>query len=349
MAIEEDRVRIVGGVRHGKTLGSPVSVLIENSEFAEKWSESMSPDPGVPSEPLTQPRPGHADLAGMLKYGFEDARNVLERSSARETAARVAAGTACRSLLKELRIEILSHVVEIAGVRAEGSLPVPSDRDAVDQNPLRCLDAEASRRMAAEVEAARSEGDTVGGVFEVVVYGLPVGLGSYVHWDRRLDARLAAAVMSVNAVKAVEIGEGFEQARSRGSAAHDEIEWADGPEPAIARASNRAGGVEGGMSTGEPLVVRAAMKPLSSLSRPLRTVDLATGKDAVAFKQRTDTCAVPAAAVVAESMVALVLADAVLEKFGGDFLEEIRARAESYRRAISDRLGRLRKASDAAG
>ncbi len=349
MAIEEDRVRIVGGVRHGKTLGSPVSVLIENSEFAEKWSESMSPDPGVASEPLTQPRPGHADLAGMLKYGFEDARNVLERSSARETAARVAAGTACRSLLKELGIEILSHVVEIAGVRAEGSLPGPGDRDAVDRDPLRCLDAEASRRMAAEVEAARSEGDTVGGVFEVVVYGLPVGLGSYVHWDRRLDARLAAAVMSVNAVKAVEIGEGFEQARRRGSAAHDEIEWADGPEPAIARASNRAGGVEGGMSTGEPLVVRAAMKPLSSLSRPLRTVDLATGKDAVAFKQRTDTCAVPAAAVVAESMVALVLADAVLEKFGGDFLEEIRARAESYRRAISDRLGRLRKASDAAG
>lgn len=338
MAIEEDRARIVGGVRHGKTLGSPFSAVIENSEFGEKWEGIMSPDPSEAGEPLTRPRPGHADLGGMLKYGFDDARNVLERSSARETAARVAAGAVCKALLQEIGVGIVSHVVEIGGVRAGSELPGPEETAAIDEDPLRCLDPEASAKMAAEIEAARDEGDTLGGIFEVVGYGLPVGLGSYVHWDRRLDARLAAAVMSINAVKAVEIGDGLTQARSRGSQAHDEIEWSKAQEVPISRSSNRAGGLEGGMTTGEPLVVRGAMKPLSSLARPLSTVDLATGREAEAFKQRTDTCAVPAAAVVAESMVGFVLADAILEKFGGDTLEEISERVESYKRGLNRRI-----------
>lgn len=338
MAIEEDRVRIVGGLRHGKTLGSPFSALIENSEFAEKWVEAMSPDPGAPSDPLTRPRPGHADLGGMLKYGFDDARNVLERSSARETAARVAAGAVCKALLRGVGVSILSHVIEVAGVRAEPGLPGPEDLEAIDSDPLRCLDSHASQKMSECIEAAREDGDTVGGIFEVVCYGLPVGLGSYVHWDRRLDSRLAAAVMSINAVKAVEIGEGIAQARSRGSKAHDEILWGGSGELPIERTTNRAGGIEGGMTTGEPVVVRGAMKPLSSLSKPLATVDLRTGEPAEAIKQRTDTCAVPAAAVVAEAMVAYVMADAILEKFGGDTLGEIQDRVDAYKSGLQRRL-----------
>ncbi len=342
MAIEEDRVRILGGVRHGRTLGSPVSVLIENSEFEEKWAEVMSPDPSDAGEPLTQPRPGHADLAGMIKYRFDDARNVLERSSARETAARVAAGAFCKALLEQIGIAVLSHVVEVGGIAAKSALPLPQDLAAIDADPLRCGDPSASAQMSAEIERARSEGDTLGGVFEVVAYGLPVGLGSYVHWDRRLDSRLAGAVMSINAVKAVEIGEGFAQARDRGSKAHDEIVWTESGDSPIGRTTNRAGGLEGGMTTGEPLVVRGAMKPLSSLGKPLATIDLSSGESARAFKQRTDTCAVPAAAVVAESMVAFVLADAILEKFGGDTLEEIRERVDSYKSALARRFEELR-------
>jgi len=341
MAIEEDRVRIVGGLRHGKTLGSPFSVLIENSEFAEKWAETMSPDPGEVSGALTRPRPGHADLGGMIKYGFEDARNVLERSSARETAARVAAGAICKAFLEAVGVRVLSHVLEVGGVRADVDIPHPDDLEAIDKDPLRCLDSRASQDMAAAIEAAREEGDTVGGVFEVVAYGLPVGLGSYVHWDRRLDCRLAGALMSINAVKAVEIGEGIAQARSRGSQAHDEIVWGDSEKLFIERKTNRAGGIEGGMTTGEPLVVRGAMKPLSSLARPLATIDLATGKPAEAITQRTDTCAVPAAAVVGEAMVSFVLADAILEKFGGDTLGEIQERIRAYEARLKRRLDSL--------
>jgi chorismate synthase len=342
MALEEDRVRIVGGLRHGKTLGSPFSVLIENTEFSEKWAQTMSPDPAPGTDALTQPRPGHADLAGMLKYGFDDARDVLERSSARETAARVAAGAICKAFLRSTGVEILSHVIEVGGISAESHLPDPSDLDAIDEDPLRCFDPDASKAMAAAIEAAREEGDTLGGIFEVVAYGLPVGLGSYVHWDRRLDSRLAAALMSINAVKAVEIGEGLAQARSRGSQAHDEIVWRESSEISIARVTNRAGGIEGGMTTGEPIVLRGAMKPLSSLSRPLSTVDLATGEKAEAFKQRTDTCAVPAAGVVAEAMVAFTLADAVLEKFGSDTVDEIIERLQTYKRGLKSRIDRVR-------
>lgn len=336
MKFEQDEAEITGGVRHGLTLGGPIAIRIANSEWP-KWETVMSPDPvpaGVLEDqarnaPLTRPRPGHADLAGMQKYGHGDARPVLERASARETAARVALGeVARRYLCQSLGIVVVSHVVSIGQVSVpEGTAPGPADGARVDSDPVRCLDPAASVAMQAEIDAARKEGDTLGGVVEVVGYGLPPGLGSHVHWDRRLDARLAAALMSIQAMKGVEVGDGFATARRRGSQAHDEIEAGhDG----VRRRTNRAGGVEGGMSTGEPLRVRVAMKPISTVPRALDTVDVATGEPAKAISQRSDVTAVPAAGVVAEAMVALVLADAATEKFGGDSVGEVRRNLRGY-------------------
>ncbi|HEY5134912.1 MAG TPA: chorismate synthase [Candidatus Nanopelagicales bacterium] len=340
MKFEQDVVRIVGGVRHGRTIGGPVAIEVGNSEWP-KWEVVMSPDPvdaadleGVArNAPLTRPRPGHADLVGMQKYGFDDARPVLERASARETAARVALGAVAKSFLEAtVGATVLSHVVELGTVAAPaGLVPEAADLEAIDADPARCLDPATSERMAAEVEAARKDGDTLGGVVEVVVHGLPPGLGSHVHWDRRLDARLAGALMGIQAIKGVEVGDGFELARTRGSLAQDEIvPGASGLE----RVSGRSGGTEGGMSTGEVLRVRAAMKPISTIPRALRTVDVATGEPAQAINQRSDVCAVPAAGVVAEAMVALVLADAVLEKFGGDSVGETARNAAAYLAAL---------------
>jgi chorismate synthase len=338
MKFEQDEVEITGGVRHGRTLGGPVAIRIGNTEWP-KWETVMSADPVAAetlasqarSAPLTRPRPGHADLAGMQKYGLDDARAVLERASARETAARVALGEVARSYLRQtLSIEVVSHVVAIGQVCAPaGVLPGPADGGRVDADPVRCLDPAASEAMRAEIDAARKDGDTLGGVVEVVAYGLPPGLGSHVHWDRRLDARLAAALMSIQAMKGVEVGDGFATARRRGSAAHDEIEAA-GPDGGLRRRTNRAGGVEGGMSTGEPLRVRVAMKPISTVPRALDTVDVSTGEPAKAINQRSDVTAVPAAGVVAEAMVALVLADAASEKFGGDSVAEVRRNLTGY-------------------
>ncbi|MGH3655426.1 MAG: chorismate synthase [Micromonosporaceae bacterium] len=337
MKFEQDQVEIIGGLRHGVTLGSPVAIRVGNSEWP-KWEQVMAADPVDPDElaelarnaPLTRPRPGHADLAGMQKYGHADARPILERASARETAARVAVGTVAKSLLRQaLGIDIVSHVVELGPVRVKpGTLPAPSDAEAVDADLLRCADADASARMVAEVDAAKADADTLGGVVEVLAYGVPPGLGSHVQWDRKLDARLATALMSIQAIKGVEIGDAFTQARSRGSAAHDEIVPTAG---GVKRVTDRAGGLEGGITTGEPVRVRAAMKPISSLTRPLSTVDVRTGEPAEAINQRSDVCAVPAAAVVAEAMVALVLGDAAAEKFGGDSVAEIRRNVASYR------------------
>jgi len=337
MKFEQDEVEIVGGLRHGVTLGSPVAIRVGNTEWP-KWELVMAADPVDPEElaslarnaPLTRPRPGHADLAGMQKYGHTDARPILERASARETAARCSVGTVAKSMLRQaLGIEIVSHVVELGPVQVKpGTLPSPADAEAVDADPLRCFDPDASARMVAEVDAAKVDSDTLGGVVEVIAYGVPPGLGSHVQWDRKLDARLAAALMSIQAIKGVEIGDAFTQARSRGSAAHDEIV----PTPdGVRRVTDRAGGLEGGITTGEPVRVRAAMKPISSLTRPLSTIDVTTGAAAEAINQRSDVCAVPAAAVVAEAMVALVLGDAALEKFGGDSVAEIRRNAEAYR------------------
>jgi chorismate synthase len=336
MSFEQDAVELLGGVRHGLTQGGPVAVRVGNSEWP-KWSTVMSADPVDPAEldalarnaPLTRPRPGHADLVGMQKYGFTDARPVLERASARETAARVALGTVARAFLTAaLDVTVLSHVVRIGPATApDGVLPGRGDRDAVDASPVRCLDPAASAAMVAEIDAARRDGDTLGGVVEVVVHGLPPGLGSHVHWDRRLDSRLAGALMGVQAIKGVELGDGFALARRRGSQAHDEIEG--GPN-GVRRRTGRSGGTEGGMTTGEVLRVRAAMKPISTVPRALATVDVATGEPAVAINQRSDVCAVPAAGVVAEAMVALVVADAVLEKFGGDSVAETRRNARCY-------------------
>jgi chorismate synthase len=340
MKFEQDEAEITGGVRHGLTLGGPVAIRIANTEWP-KWETVMSPDP-VPAgalddlargAPLTRPRPGHADLAGMQKYGHGDARPVLERASARETAARVALGELARRYLRQsFGIDIVSHVVAIGPVAApDGLMPGPGDAGTVDADPVRCLDAAASARMRAEIDAARSDGDTLGGVIEVVGYGLPPGLGSHVHWDRRLDARLAAALMSIQAVKGVETGDGFATARRRGSCAHDEI---DGTGGGVRRRTNRAGGIEGGMSTGEPLRLRAAMKPISTVPRALHTVDVRTGEPAKAINQRSDVTAVPAAGVVAEAMVALVLADAAAEKFGGDSVAEVRRNLRGYLDAL---------------
>jgi len=336
MSFEQDQVEIIGGLRHGVTLGSPVAVRVGNSEWP-KWEIVMSADPVDPdaladqarNAPLTRPRPGHADLAGMQKYGYTDARPILERASARETAARVAVGTVAKALLEQaLDVEIVSHVVELGTVAIKpGLVPRPEDAERIDADPLRCLDPEASARMVEEVDAAKRDADTLGGIVEVLAYGVPPGLGSHVQWDRKLDARLAAALMSIQAIKGVEIGDAFTQARSRGSRAHDEIvPGATG----VRRLTDRAGGLEGGITTGEPLRVRAAMKPISSLNRALSTVDVATGEPATAINQRSDVCAVPAAAVVAEAMVALVLAQAAVEKFGGDSVAELRRNLAGY-------------------
>ena len=336
MKFEADEVEFLGGVRHGHTLGGPVAIRVGNTEWP-KWSTVMAADPVDQDElasqarnaPLTRPRPGHADLAGMTKYGFDDARPVLERASARETAARVALGTVAKAFLRQaLGVEVLSHVVSLGETAApEGVAPRPGDLERVDASPVRVFDQAASEAMIAEVDAAKRDGDTLGGVVEVLAYGLPVGLGSYVHADRRLDARLAGALMGIQAMKGVEIGDGFTTARRRGSAAHDEM--APGPD-GVTRMTNRAGGLEGGMTNGEPLRVRVARKPISTVPRALSTVDVATGEAAVAINQRSDVCAVPAAGVVAEAMVALVLADAALEKFGGDSLPETVRNARSY-------------------
>jgi chorismate synthase len=339
MAFEEDRLDILAGVRFGRTLGSPVAVVIANSEWP-KWTEAMAVDaPADPDAvtatgrgaPLTRPRPGHADLVGMQKYGFDDARNVLERASARETATRVALAALARMLLAEVGVSVVSHVVRIGevGVPDEARRPGPDDQDAVDEDPVRCLDPDASARMQERIDRAKAERDTLGGVVEVLAYGLPPGLGSHVHWDRKLDTRLAAALMSVQAFKGVEVGDGFATAEVPGSKAHDEIALGDDG-AGLRRLSGRAGGLEGGMTTGEVLRLRAAMKPLSSLTRPLRTVDVATREPAEAIQQRSDVCAVPRAGVVAEAVVALTLAEALLEKTGGDSLDEVRRNLDAY-------------------
>jgi chorismate synthase len=336
MKFEQDDVRFVGGVRHGETIGGPVAVEIGNTEWP-KWDQVMSADPIDPVEldalarnaPLTRPRPGHADLVGMQKYAFDEARPVLERASARETAARVALGRVAANFLQQaVGASVVSHVVELGGVPAPaGLVPTVDDVAALDADPVRCLDPTASEKMVAAIDQAHKDGDTLGGVVEAVVHGLPPGLGSHVHWDRRIDARLAGALMGIQAIKGVEVGDGFELAATPGSRAHDEIvPTSDG----IRRVSGHSGGTEGGMTTGEVLRVRAAMKPIATVPRALRTVDVTTGEEAVAHHQRSDVCAVPAAGIVAEAMVALVLADAVLEKFGGDAVTETRRNVESY-------------------
>jgi chorismate synthase len=340
MTFEQDEVELTAGVRHGRTLGGPVAIRIANTEWP-KWEAVMAADPVAADQleglarnaPLTRPRPGHADLAGMQKFGHTDARPVLERASARETAARVALGEVARRLLSQvLGIEILSHVVAIGRISApDRDAPGPQDKAAIDADPVRCADPAASEAMVAEIDAARRDGDTLGGVVEVLAFGLPPGLGNFTHWDRRLDARLAGALMSIQAIKGVEVGDGFTTATRRGSAAHDEIEATD---QGIARRTNRAGGVEGGMSTGEVLRVRAAMKPISTVPRALDTVDILTGEPAKAINQRSDATAVPAAGVVAEAMVALVLAEAAIEKFGGDSADEMRRNVEGYLKAL---------------
>jgi chorismate synthase len=331
---ERDELSLVGGVRHGRTLGGPVLIEIPNPEWP-RWEQEMSPAPGEPSRKLTAPRPGHADLAAMQKYGYDDARDALERASARETAARVAAGALAKLLLRRLGIEIVSHVIAMAGVTAPaGVRPGPGDRDAVDASAVRCFDPGTTEVMVTAIKAAAKQGDSVGGVVEVVAYGVPPGLGSHVHWDRKLDALLAFALMSIQAIKAVEIGEGWEVAGRLGSAAHDPITW-DADQQAYRRESSLAGGIEGGISTGEPVIARVAMKPLSTLNRPvLKTVDVVTKEETVSFKERTDVTAVPAMGVVAETMVALVLASEALRKFGGDSVAELERNAAAYRATL---------------
>jgi chorismate synthase len=336
MKFEQDQIRVLGGVRHGETQGGPVAIEVGNTEWP-KWEKVMSADPVDPVElealarnaPLTRPRPGHADLAGMQKYDFDEARPILERASARETAARVALGRVASNFLEQATgARIVSHVVSLGGVKAPaGVVPAPDDVERLDADEVRCLDPEASAAMVARIDQAHKDGDTLGGVVEVVVHGLPPGLGSHVHWDRRLDARLAGALMGIQAIKGVEVGDGFELADTPGSEAHDEIVSTD---DGLRRTSGRSGGTEGGMSTGEALRVRAAMKPIATVPKALRTVDVATGEATVAHHQRSDVCAVPAAGIVAEAMVALVLADAVVEKFGGDSVQETRRNAASY-------------------
>ena len=336
MAFEQDEVRILGGVRHGLTMGGPIAIEVGNTEWP-KWETVMSADPvdeevlneQARNAPLTRPRPGHADLVGMQKYGFDDARPVLERASARETAARVALGSVAKSLLRlTVGAEVVSHVVQIGTVTAPaGVIPAPGDLTVVDEDPVRCFDATTSAAMVAEIDATKKAGDTLGGVVEVLVHGLPPGLGSHVHWDRRLDSRLAAALMGIQAIKGVELGDGFALAGVPGSLAQDEI---TGTIDQVRRTSGHSGGTEGGMTTGEVLRVRAAMKPISTVPKALSTLDVVTGEPAKAINQRSDVCAVPAAAIVAEAMVALVVADAVMEKFGGDSVDETRRNVDSY-------------------
>ncbi|MEN3271716.1 MAG: chorismate synthase [Actinomycetota bacterium] len=326
MRFEQDEVTIIGGIRHGRTLGSPVAIEIGNSEWvkSDKWHDEMSTAPGATKSPLTQPRPGHADLAGMQKYGFDDARDVLERASARETAARVAAGALAKSLLARIDVSVISHVLQLGSVRSKADeRPTPADLERVDTSEVRCFDSGAEAAMIEEIKAAAKDGDSLGGIVEVLAYGVPVGLGSHVHWDRKLDALLARALMSIQAVKGVEIGDGFEVAGRRGSQAHDPITW-DAASSSYARTSSLAGGVEGGISSGELVAARVAMKPLATLNRPvLTTVDVTTKEETVSFKERTDVTAVPAMGVVAETMVALVLADEATRKFGGDSIDEL--------------------------
>ncbi|MEA2477850.1 MAG: chorismate synthase [Actinomycetota bacterium] len=335
MRIEKDELTIVSGVRGGKTLGTPIAISIANSEW-DKWSHVMPVEGEPGGRPLTRPRPGHADLPGMLKYGFDDARNVLERASARETAARVAIAAIAKALLGRLNVRIVSHVVQIGDVRSPDGAPTPrpEDLEAIDASPVRCFDAAASDAMQNAIDSAQTDGDSLGGVVEVLAFEVPSGLGSHVHWDRKLDGRLAGALMAVPAIKGVEIGDGFELAGRPGSQAHDEIE------PDLSRATNRAGGTEGGISIGGTIRIRAAMKPLSTLKKRLRTVDLASGEPDEAFQERTDVCAVPAAAVVCEAVVALVLADAVMEKFGGDTVEDLEAALAHYQDRVDKALDR---------
>jgi chorismate synthase len=347
MKFEADEVSLSGGIRHGLSQGGPIALRIANTEWP-KWETIMSPHPvdageltGGRATALTRPRPGHADLTGMQKYGFDDSRPVLERASARETAARVALGAVARAFLRELGIEVLSHTVAIGPVAVpeDVELPTPADVPRLDEDALRCAHPETAALMVAEVDDAHKEGDTLGGVVEVVAYGLPPGLGSYVHWDRRLDAKLAGALMGIQAIKGVEVGDGFLTTRRRGSLAHDEIVASD---EGVIRTSDRAGGTEGGMSTGGVLRVRAGMKPISTVPRALRTIDTTTGEEAVAHHQRSDVCAVPAAGVVAEAMVMLVLADALVEKFGGDSLAEITRNVTSYLDSIPEAIAPVR-------
>jgi chorismate synthase len=339
MRFEQDDVTIVGGVRHGRTLGAPVAVEIANTEWyrSDKWHQEMAVEPGQTEAPLTQPRPGHADLAGMQKYGFTDARDVLERASARETAARVAAGALAKTLLGHLGVQVISHVVQMGSARSKAAeRPRPDQLDQVDASAVRCFDPAAEEGMLEEIKAVSKEGDSLGGVVEVLGYGVPVGLGSHVHWDRRLDGLLAQALMSIQAVKGVEMGEGFEVAGGPGSRAHDPITW-DAAERRYRRTTTRAGGIEGGMSTGELLVCRVAMKPLATLNRPvLTTVDVVTKEETVSFKERTDVTAVPAMGVVAETMTALVLAGEALRKYGGDSLDEVVRNAQSFQASLRE-------------
>ena len=343
MKFEQDELSISGGIRHGLTMGSPIALRVGNTEWP-KWTEVMSAEPVELSDksrgrgaPLTRPRPGHADLVGMQKYGFDEARPVLERASARETAARVALGAVARMFLGELGIRLVSHTLSIGPVAAPDGAPVPTPDDvaALDADPLRCFDAGTSQKMVDEIDDARKAGDTLGGIVEVLAYGVPPGLGSHVQWDRRLDAKLAQALMSIQAIKGVEVGDGFETTRRRGSAAHDALFPTD---DGVARGSDRAGGTEGGMSTGTTLRVRAGMKPIATVPRALETIDVATGDKATAHHQRSDVCAVPASGVVAEAMVAITLADVVLEKFGGDSIDETRRNVEAYLSAIPENL-----------
>jgi chorismate synthase len=342
MKFEEDLVTISSGVRHGKTQGGPIAIRVANSEWP-KWEQIMSPEPVAASEltgaraaALTRPRPGHADFTGMQKYGFDEARPVLERASARETATRVALGAIAKKFLLELGIELVTHTVAIGkALNTSAQLPRPRDLPALDADPVRCFDSESSAAMIKEIDDCHSAGDTLGGVCETLVYGMPPGVGSYVHWDRRLDSKLAAAVMGIQAMKSVEIGDGLETTRRRGSEAHDEIVREDG---AVQRVTDRAGGIEGGMSNGEIIRVRAGMKPISTVPRALKTTDVATGEAATAHHQRSDVCAVPASGVVAEAMVALTIADAVLEKFGGDSVAETKRNIESYLASIPPNL-----------
>jgi chorismate synthase len=327
MALEQDELELLGGVRFGETLGGPVAVVVRNTEWP-KWVDEMSPLPGSSARPLTTPRPGHADLVGMLKYDRRDARDILERSSARETAARTVAGTLAKLLLAEVGVEVLSHVVAIGPVSAAADMPAAGSLERIDSSPVRTLDAAAEREMLAEIAKAHEDRDTLGGVFEVVVHGLVAGIGSHVHWDRRLDGRLAAAVVSIPAVKGAEIGDAAAVAASYGSKAHDEIGH-DGS--GFTRATNRAGGLEGGMTNGEPLVVRGAMKPISTLMRPLQSVDVDSKEGTEAFRERSDVCSVPAAGVVAEHMIAWVLADEYVRSFGGDTIGDFVGRVEAYR------------------
>lgn len=341
MKFEQDKARITSGVRHGQTMGGPIAIVIENTEWP-KWQEVMSIDPidtaaltGARAEALTRPRPGHADFTGMQKYGFIDSRPVLERASARETAARVALGEVASRFLSALGIQLITHTVAIGTVEGGEVLPRPEDVESVDSDPVRAFDATLSAAMVAEIDKAHKDGDTLGGVVEVLVYGMPPGVGSFTHWDKRLDGRLAGALMSIHAIKGVAVGDGFETAKRRGSQAHDEMQVVDGT---VSRLTDRAGGIEGGMSNGEIIRVRAAMKPISTVPKALKTIDTSTGEAATAHHQRSDVCAVPAAGVVAQAMVALTIADALLEKFGGDSISETKRNLEGFLANIPETL-----------